>query len=164
MLFMATRDASILYFGVNQSDHVHYFHGPPGCSYTYICIYPSGEVEELTLGSDVYNGQKLQISFPAGCFKAGRLQGSHCLIGEGVAPGFDFRDFTFCDEHMLDERLRLGLMSVSNSQHGHEGRSGAGREELGTAEAQQHEYLMKKYIAYVKPDRRRNFDDYYNHE
>lgn len=150
MVFMATRDAPILYFGINKSDHVHYFHGPPGSSYTYVVVYPSGEVKELTLGCDVQNNESLQIVFPRGCFKAGHLNGPYCLIGEGVAPGFDFRDFTFCDEDMLQQRL-AGASSDQQQSAGDRG-SGSG---------QHVEYLMKKYVKYVKPDRRRNFDDYY---
>lgn len=151
MIFMATRDAPILYFGINKSDHVHYFHGPPGCSYTYVVVYPCGEVKELTLGCDVKNNESLQIVFPRGCFKAGHLNGSHCLIGEGVAPGFDFRDFSFCDEVMLEQRL--GQKSSGDNGSSGSGSSGGGKNVI--------EYLMKKYVKYVKPDRRRNFDDYY---
>ena len=128
MLFVATSEAPMLYFGVNKSDHVHFYQG--GCSYTYIVVHPDGRVEQMILGGKVEEGEKLQIVFPSGCFKAGHLNGSHCFIGEAVAPGFDFRDFEFCDENMLEERLKI-------------------KSDLN--------YLRK----YVKPDRRRNFDDYY---
>ena len=133
IIFMATPDAKVLYFGINKSDHVHYYQG--GDSYTYIVVHPTGRVEEIVLGGDVLKGQKLQIVFPAGCFKAGFLNGEYCLIGEGVAPGFDFRDFQFVDENELRAVL-------SKSDH-------------------EKEYL-NKYLSFVKPDRRRNFDDYYN--
>ena len=151
MIFMATSDSPILYFGINHSDHVHYFHGPPGCSYTYHCILPTGEVQEFTLGSDTLNGELLQIVFPKGCLKAGHLNGSHCLIGEGVAPGFDFRDFAFCDEDMLEERLKIMLAADGGDVTGDvsEGSRALTR-------------LMRKYVKYIKPDRRRNFDDYYS--
>lgn len=133
IIFMATRRAPKLYFGINRSDHVHYYHG--GDSYTYIVVHPSGSVEEVVLGRDVLRGEMLQIVFPAGCLKAGHLNGTYCLIGEGVAPGFDFRDFEFADENQLLARLAKG----ENGQD-----------------------LAERYVAYVKPDRRRNFDDYYH--
>lgn len=142
IVFMATLDAPILYFGINKSDHVHYFHGPTGCSYTYIVVYPSGEMKELTLGGDVSRGEHLQIVFPGGCFKAGHLNGDHCLIGEAVAPGFDFRDFAFCDEDMLVNRLKKGCGTSTSDDH-------------------HLQSLLRRYVQYVKPDRRRNFDDYY---
>ena len=142
MIFMATDDAPTLYFGVNHSDHVHYYHG--GGSYTYITVDPAaGTVTETVLGPDVANGEKLQIVFPGGVFKAGYLNPpkdqskgneNHCLIGEAVSPGFDFRDFQFVDEDALERALAP---------------LGAG--------------LLRKYIAWVKPDKRRNFDDYYQH-
>lgn len=128
IIFMATPDAPILYFGINKSDHVHYYHG--GDSYTYIVAEQNGRVYEVTLGPDVQNGHQLQIIFPSGCFKAGHLNGEYCLIGEGVAPGFDFRDFAFVDESQLEGRVS----SVD----------------------------FQKYLKYVKPDRRRNFHDYYD--
>lgn len=151
MIFMATSDSPILYFGINHSDHVHYFHGPPGCSYTYHCILPTGEVQEFTLGSDTLNGELLQIVFPKGCLKAGHLNGSHCLIGEGVAPGFDFRDFAFCDEDMLEERLKMMLAADGGDVTGDVSEGGRALTRL-----------MRKYVKYIKPDRRRNFDDYYS--
>ena len=81
------------------------------------------------LGADVSKGEKLQIVFKAGCFKGGYLNGEYCIIGEGVAPGFDFRDFGFVDEDMLRQRVS--------------------------------EQSFHKYKQFIKPDRRRNFDDYY---
>lgn len=128
IVFMATSKAPKLYFGINKSDHVHYYHG--GDSYTYIVVHPNGTIQESTLGADVLKGEKLQIVFPAGCYKAGYLNGGYCLIGEAVAPGFDFRDFEFVNEDSLNNRL-------------------------------QSPDAFAKYVEYVKPDRRRNFSDYY---
>lgn len=132
MIFVGTRDAPKLYFGVNKSDHVHYFHG--GNSYTYIMVLPDGSVEQVTLGGDLSRGEKLQIVFPAGCYKAGYLNGDYCVIGEGVSPGFDFRDFAFVDEDALRARL---------------------------SQRDGWEQALEKYVEFVKPDRRRNFNDYY---
>ena len=53
IIFMGTPDAPILYFGINKSDHVHYYHG--GDSYTYIVAEQNGRVYEVTLGPDVQN-------------------------------------------------------------------------------------------------------------
>lgn len=128
MIFMATSDAPTLFFGINKSDHVHYYHG--GGSFTYITVEENGNVYEVTLGPNVLAGEKLQIIFRAGCFKAGYLNGDCCIIGEAVAPGFDFRDFAFVDEPMLEDRV-----SKSN---------------------------FDKYLRFIKPDRRRNFHDYYS--
>jgi uncharacterized protein len=140
MIFMATDDAqgSTLYFGKNLSDHVHYYHG--GGSYTYITIDPTtGAVKEEVLGPNVAKGEKLQIVFPHGVYKAGYLNKSsslaenYCLIGEAVAPGFDFRDFQFVTEVEVEAALK------SSSD-------------------------FEKYVQWVKPDKRRNFDDYYKRE
>jgi predicted cupin superfamily sugar epimerase len=132
MLFVGTRDAPVLYFGINMSDHVHYHRG--GGSYTYIVVLPYGKVQEVTLGGTLSRDEKLQIVFPAWCFKAGYLNGDYCVIGEGEAPGFDFHDFAFVDEEALRTRLKQQL----------------GREKA-----------LQRYADFVKPDWRRTFRDYY---
>ena len=51
------------------------------------------------LGLNLGEGQKLQVACPGGIWKCGRLIKNdtldYCLIGEAVAPGFDFHDFSW---------------------------------------------------------------------
>ena len=76
-----------------KSDELwHFYLGDP---MTLIQISPEGSVEEITLGSDVKKGQKVQHTVPAGCwFGAYPNPGSrYSFVGCTVAPGFDFADF-----------------------------------------------------------------------
>jgi len=52
------------------------------------------------------NGDEPQVVVPGGSFKAVRLEEGFefGIIGEGVAPGFDFRDFKFVTEEELKGR------------------------------------------------------------
>lgn len=111
IFWMPTAKSPTLWLAVNMSDHVHYYHG--GAPFEYILICPStssnGEsIKRVILGPDVKNGHKLQVPVQGGTWKAGKLlpDGVHdyCLIGEAVAPGFDFADFTWVHEEDVRER------------------------------------------------------------
>ena len=60
----------------------------------------------------------LQLPVKGGCYKAGTLvRGDHCLVGEAVGPGFDFRDFEWgtaeglCAVHpRFDKEGELGAL------------------------------------------------------
>eukprot|EP00968_Pinguiococcus_pyrenoidosus_P007834 scaffold535_cov260-Pinguiococcus_pyrenoidosus.AAC.27 len=107
--YLPTKAMSLL-LGYNQSDHVHYFHG--GLAFKYILVFPDGHVEEHVLGSDIANGQVMQLAVPGGqgIWKCGhvvpeeRSAFEYSLIGEGVSPGFDFRDFAVVTKEMVVER------------------------------------------------------------
>jgi len=80
----------------NMSDHIHYWHG--GGSLTYHVVHPDGSYERKVLGPRADKGEVLQLVVRGGSFKCAHLErgaGDFVLLGEGVAPGFDFRDFAF---------------------------------------------------------------------
>lgn len=52
---MATEEFPLLYFGVNESEHVHYYHA--GCRFVYILVHVDGRVEHVNMGDDVANGE-----------------------------------------------------------------------------------------------------------
>ena len=37
----------------------------------------------------------MQLAVEGGTWKAAELEGDYCLVGESVAPGFDFADFAW---------------------------------------------------------------------
>lgn len=89
--YMLTDDRNIGYFHVNKSDIVHYFHG--GSPLTYLIIHPHGQLERITLGNDLTKGELPQLVVKGGCYKATILEkGEYGLLGEAVAPGFDYMD------------------------------------------------------------------------
>lgn len=125
--WMVTRASPIGWLCINGSDHIHYHHA--GESVTYHVISPEGQLRTHRLGADVARGEVMQLVVPGGYVKAAELtQGAYGLLGEAVAPGFDFQDFTFISEDELRSRFP------------------------------QHLALLR----FVKPDRRRDFERYYD--
>eukprot|EP00326_Haptolina_ericina_P024605 CAMPEP_0181181972 /NCGR_PEP_ID=MMETSP1096-20121128/7631_1 /TAXON_ID=156174 ORGANISM="Chrysochromulina ericina, Strain CCMP281" /NCGR_SAMPLE_ID=MMETSP1096 /ASSEMBLY_ACC=CAM_ASM_000453 /LENGTH=122 /DNA_ID=CAMNT_0023270529 /DNA_START=56 /DNA_END=424 /DNA_ORIENTATION=+ len=77
-----------------MSDHIHYWHA--GSSLTYHIVHPDGSYERQVLGPNAVLGETMQLVVRGGSFKCAHLEaGDFVLLGEGVAPGFDFRDFNF---------------------------------------------------------------------
>lgn len=102
IFYLLTDDSPIDYFHKNQSDIIHYFHG--GSPITYLIIHPDGRLEKEKLGSNLVNGEKFQLIVKGGCWKAAILEaGEYGLLGEAVAPGFDYRDMQVADESLLKQ-------------------------------------------------------------
>ncbi len=96
--YMLTEEAPIGYWHMNQSTIVHYFQG--GAPLTYYLIRPGGEWERHVLGPDLKAGHTLQLIVEGGVWKATVLEGGGewGLLGEAVAPGFDYMDMKFGTE------------------------------------------------------------------
>lgn len=89
--YLLTDDSPINYLHRNRSDIIHYFHG--GSPITYLTISPEGILRRQVLGWDFAAGHQPQILVKGGDWKAGILeQGEFGLLGEAVAPGFDYDD------------------------------------------------------------------------
>lgn len=102
IFYLLTDDSPIDYFHKNQSDIIHYFHG--GSPITYLIIHPDGQLEKQKLGSNFSQGEKFQLLVKGGYWKAAILEtGEYGLLGEAVAPGFDYRDMQIGDETLLEE-------------------------------------------------------------
>ena len=103
IIWMPTVKQKMLYLGKNLSDHVHYWQG--GNSFEYHIYDPiTKSLKREVLGPNVKRGEKLQVPVKGGSWKCGRLlEGpSDCsVIGEGVAPGFDFHDFEWITKIMI---------------------------------------------------------------
>ncbi|MGC1305603.1 MAG: cupin domain-containing protein [Phormidesmis sp.] len=89
--YMLTRDRPINHLHKNQSDIMHYFQA--GSPITYIVVDLEGNLGKAKLGLDLANGEVPQLLVPSGYWKAAVLEsGEYGLLGEAVAPGFDYRD------------------------------------------------------------------------
>ena len=118
----------VLFIAKNCSDHIHYYHG--GKPFRYYLFDPStGELSTYVLGPELHKGQKLQVPVKGGTFKCGKIIDDEemsdyefSLIGEAVAPGFDFHDFTWVTKEMLlqasfqDETARELLLGFVNPE------------------------------------------------
>ena len=102
--YMLTKESGFQYWALNASDHVHYHHGGGGV--TYHVTRPDGTYERKVLGQNVDAGEVMQLVVRGGTYKAAVLDpgAEFALIGEGVGPGFDFRDFTFVTDAQLAAR------------------------------------------------------------
>lgn len=91
--YLLTDDRPIDHLHQNKSDIMHYFQA--GASITYLLVDLKGRLSKIKLGLDVHNGEVPQLLVPSGYWKAAVLEsGEYGLLGEAVAPGFDYRDMT----------------------------------------------------------------------
>ena len=78
-----------------KTDEVwHYYGGDP---LQLLILHPDGSGEVVVLGSDVLGGQKLQYVVPRGSWQGsiplGKGRDSYSMIGDTLAPSFDYSDF-----------------------------------------------------------------------
>ncbi|MEL6249018.1 MAG: cupin domain-containing protein [Cyanobacteria bacterium J06648_16] len=89
--YLLTDDRPVDHLHKNRSDILHYFQA--GSPITYLLITPDGQLETHTLGLNLAAGEVPQLLVPGGYWKAAVLKsGEYGLLGEAVAPGFDYRD------------------------------------------------------------------------
>ncbi|WP_287324945.1 cupin domain-containing protein [Okeania sp. SIO1F9] len=63
-------------------------------------------LQKCKLGLDIANGEMPQLLVPSGYWKAAVLEsGEFGLLGEGVAPGFDFRDMELAQSEDFRQRF-----------------------------------------------------------
>ena len=101
--YLLTAQSPIGHFHMNQSDIMHYFHA--GDPITYYLIHPDGELETVVMGSDPSQGQVMQMAVTGGTWKASTISTdgkfAYGLIGEAVAPGFEYADMQLGDSATL---------------------------------------------------------------
>ena len=119
IFYLLAAESPIGHFHLNRSDIVHYFHlGDP---ITYHLLHPTGELETTVMGSDVRNGQVLQLTVPGGVWKASEIpsDGSHGfgLISEAVTPGFEYDDMTLGYKDLLMARFPQHQALVKRLSH-----------------------------------------------
>jgi len=109
LFYMLTEDSPMGQFHINKSDIVHYYQA--GNPIEYIFIKPDGELETHILGPDISSGQVLQLIVPGGYWKAARLvlnehtQFDFGLIGDAVAPGFEYHDMQIAKSDELTKQF-----------------------------------------------------------
>jgi uncharacterized protein len=107
--YLLTDDRPIDHLHKNQSDIVHYFQA--GSPITYILVDLKGQLSTIKLGLDIAQGEVPQLIVPGGYWKAAVLEaGEYGLLGEAVAPGFDYRDMTIATA----ETIRVQFPAIWN--------------------------------------------------
>jgi predicted cupin superfamily sugar epimerase len=92
--YLLSAESPIGHFHMNQSDIMHYFH--KGDPITYYMLKPDGSLQKTILGPDPNEGHQMQMMVKGGTWKASKISTDakfgYGLIGEAVAPGFDYAD------------------------------------------------------------------------
>jgi purine nucleoside permease/predicted cupin superfamily sugar epimerase len=101
--YLLSAESPIGHFHMNQSDIMHYFH--TGDPITYSLIHPDGRLETVIMGSDPSKGQVMQMMVKGGIWKASQIpingEYGYGLIGEAVAPGFEYSDMQLGEQASL---------------------------------------------------------------
>jgi predicted cupin superfamily sugar epimerase len=108
--YLLTRESPIGCLHVNQSDIIHFFH--QGSPITYTLVSPERELNQVILGTNLDEGQQLQLTVPSGWWKASELKsGDYGLISEAVSPGFEYEDMNFIPQSEVQAHVQSDLLS-----------------------------------------------------
>ena len=102
--YLLTDDRPIDHLHQNKSDIMHYFQA--GSPITYILIDTDKKLSKVKLGLNLEQGEVPQLLVPKGYWKAAVLEsGEYGLLGEAVAPGFDYRDMTIAKANEIQAQF-----------------------------------------------------------
>lgn len=102
--FMLTSDTFSAFHKINQDEIWHFYDGSPILLHV---ISDSGNHTQQIIGKDLFNGQNPQIVVPANHWFAATVinKNDYSLVGCGVSPGFDFKDFTLPTREQLLQKF-----------------------------------------------------------
>lgn len=103
ILYLLTADTFSKLHRLRNDEIWHFYLGD---AVTMLLLSPDGSSEVVTLGRDIFNGQVLQVTVPAGFWQGCFLNegGEFALMGTTMAPGFEFEDFEAAN---ADELVKL---------------------------------------------------------
>lgn len=89
-----------------QSDECWHFYA--GQALLVYVLHNNGELQTITLGKNIVNGEVFQAVVPAGCWFASEPapNSEFSFVGCTVAPGFDFADFELAKAEVLVTHFR----------------------------------------------------------
>ena len=103
ILYLLTPDTYSALHRVASDEIFHFYLGD---AVTMLQLHPDGSSEVITLGQDIFNGQRVQVMVPQGSWQGCFLEegGKFALMGTTIAPGFEFSDFEAASPKKLIER------------------------------------------------------------
>jgi uncharacterized protein len=77
---------------LKEDEMFHFYLGDP---VFMLLLYPDGSSQEITLGTDIMQGQQVQVIVPKNTWQGSLLKagGRYALLGTTMAPGFDYADY-----------------------------------------------------------------------
>ena len=103
ILYLLTPDMFSALHRLRSDEIFHFYLGDP---VTMLQLHSNGSSEVITLGQDIFNDQRVQVTVPKnswqGCFL--NEGGKFALMGTTIAPGFEFADFELAQREELLER------------------------------------------------------------
>jgi len=102
--FMLTSDTFSAFHRINQDEIWHFYDGSP---IRLHIISESGHHTQHIIGRDVLNDQTPQLVVPAQHWFAAETinENDYSLVGCGVSPGFDFKDFNLPSQDYLLQKF-----------------------------------------------------------
>ncbi len=100
ILYLLTSHTLSLLHRLKTDEMFHFYLGD---TVTMLQLHPDGTSDLFTLGSDVMQGQRVQLVVPKGTWQGAFINpgGKFALLGCTVAPGFDDEDFEIADRNPL---------------------------------------------------------------
>lgn len=100
ILYLLTPDTFSALHRLRSDETFHFYLGD---AVTMLQLHPDGAGEVITLGQDILNGQRVQVTVPRDTWQGCLLNegGRFALMGTTVAPGFEFDDFEAADREEL---------------------------------------------------------------
>ena len=100
ILYLLTPDMFSALHRLRSDEIFHFYLGDP---VTMLQLHSNGSSEVITLGQDIFNDQRVQVTVPKnswqGCFL--NEGGKFALMGTTIAPGFEFADFELAHREEL---------------------------------------------------------------
>jgi len=100
ILYLLTPDMFSALHRLRSDEIFHFYLGDP---VTMLQLHSNGSSEVITLGQDIFNDQRVQVTMPKnswqGCFL--NEGGKFALMGTTIAPGFEFADFELAHREEL---------------------------------------------------------------
>jgi predicted cupin superfamily sugar epimerase len=100
ILYLLTPDTFSALHRVRSDEVFHFYLGDP---VTMLQLHPDHTSEVITLGHDILNGQRIQVTVPKESWQGCLLEhgGGFALMGTTMAPGFDSADFGLANAEEL---------------------------------------------------------------
>ena len=100
ILYLLTPDMFSALHRLRSDEIFHFYLGDP---VTMLQLHSNGSSEVITLGQDIFNDQRVQVTVPKnswqGCFL--NKGGKFALMGTTIAPGFELADFELAKREEL---------------------------------------------------------------